>query len=111
MKPHVSRVTALFLLCQVFLIITHIPLVRVLAWIILAGDAEIFTEKGAAKISRDTARQVGGSDARRPPLLPSLRHSRLKGEEGGMNDKTQLDEAERSPRNERDFSLKSCLPD
>ncbi len=52
-----SRVTALFLLCQVYLIITHVPLVRVLAWIILAGTEEIFTEKGAAKISLYTARQ------------------------------------------------------
>ena len=57
MKPHVSRVTALFLLCQVFLILTHIPLVRVLAWIILAADTEIFTEKGAARISLYSSRQ------------------------------------------------------
>ena len=49
MKPHVSKVTALFLLCQVFLIITHRPLVRLLAWIIFAGDAEIFTETGAVQ--------------------------------------------------------------
>ena len=47
MKPHVSPVVALFLLCQVFLIITHIPLVRLLAWIIIAGDSEVFTERGA----------------------------------------------------------------
>ena len=51
MKPHVSRVTALFLLCQVFLIITHIPLVRVLASIILTGDTDVFTERGAAKMA------------------------------------------------------------
>ncbi len=51
MKPHVSKVTALFLLCHVFLIITHIPLVRLLAWIIFAGDANVFTERGAAKIA------------------------------------------------------------
>ena len=47
MKPYVSPVVALFLLCQVFLIITHVPLVRLLAWIIIAGDMEIFTERGA----------------------------------------------------------------
>ena len=47
MKPHVSPVVALFLLCQVFLIITHMPLVRLLAWIIIAGDNEVFTERGA----------------------------------------------------------------
>merc|ERR1719209_2594380 len=38
MKPYVSPVVALFLLCQVFLIITHIP---------LAGDTEVFTERAA----------------------------------------------------------------
>ena len=51
MKPHVSKVTALFLLSQVFLIITHVPLVRLLAWIIFAGDANIFTERGASRIA------------------------------------------------------------
>ena len=51
MKPHVSKVTALFLLSQVFLIITHVPLVRLLAWIIFAGDSNIFTERGAARIA------------------------------------------------------------
>ena len=47
MRPFVSPVVALFLLCQVFLIITHVPLVRLLAWIIVAGDMEVFTERGA----------------------------------------------------------------
>ncbi|XP_059091774.1 protein CLEC16A homolog isoform X2 [Tigriopus californicus] len=51
MKPHVSRISALFLLCQIFLIVTHKPLVRVLAWIIFCGNTDIFTEKGAAKVS------------------------------------------------------------
>ena len=32
---------------QVFLIIRHVPLVRLLAWILLAGDTEVFTERGA----------------------------------------------------------------
>ena len=50
MKPHVSKVTALFLLSQVFLIITHVPLVRLLAWIIFHGDANVFTERGATRI-------------------------------------------------------------
>jgi len=44
-------VTALFLLCQVFLIITHSPLVRALARILLEADGDIFTERGAAKIA------------------------------------------------------------
>ena len=47
LKPFVSPVVALFLLCQVFLIIAHVPLVRLLAWIIVAGDKEVFTERGA----------------------------------------------------------------
>jgi len=47
MKPHVSPVVALFLLCQVFLIISHVPLVRLLAWILVAGDHDVFTERGA----------------------------------------------------------------
>ena len=50
MKPHVSKVTALFLLSQVFLIITHVPLVRLLAWIIFHGNSDVFTERGAARI-------------------------------------------------------------
>jgi len=47
MKPHVSPVVGLFLLCQVFLIISHVPLVRLLAWILVAGDHDVFTERGA----------------------------------------------------------------
>jgi hypothetical protein len=58
MKPHVSKVTALFLICQVFLIITHVPLVRLLAWIVFAGDSEIFTETGAAKLALFNAKRV-----------------------------------------------------
>jgi hypothetical protein len=40
------------------LIITHVPLVRLLAWIIFAGDAEIFTETGAAKLALFNAKNV-----------------------------------------------------
>ena len=54
-----SRITALFLLCQVYLIITHVPLVRVLAWIILTAGEEVFTERGAVKIADFAAKQVG----------------------------------------------------
>ena len=64
MKPHVSKVTALFLLSQVFLIITHVPLVRLLAWIIFAGDANIFTERGATRIAEySSTSKKGGSVA------------------------------------------------
>lgn len=49
MKPSVSCVVSLFLLSQVFLIITHGPIVHSLAWIILQSDSAVF-EDGATKI-------------------------------------------------------------
>ncbi|XP_061377184.1 protein CLEC16A homolog isoform X2 [Danaus plexippus] len=48
-KPSVSCVVALFLLSQVFLIITHGPIVHALAWIILQSNSSVF-EEGATKI-------------------------------------------------------------
>ncbi|KAL4717997.1 hypothetical protein ACJJTC_013037 [Scirpophaga incertulas] len=48
-KPSVSCVVALFLLSQVFLIITHGPIVHALAWIILQSDISVF-EDGATSI-------------------------------------------------------------
>ncbi|XP_028173804.1 protein CLEC16A homolog [Ostrinia furnacalis] len=48
-KPSVSCVVSLFLLSQVFLIITHGPIVHALAWIILQSDMSVF-EDGATKI-------------------------------------------------------------
>ncbi|XP_050302255.1 protein CLEC16A homolog isoform X2 [Anthonomus grandis grandis] len=45
----VSCVVALFLLSQVFLIISHSPLVQTLAWIILKTDRTVF-EKGVNKL-------------------------------------------------------------
>lgn len=48
-KPSVSCVVALFLLSQVFLIITHGPIVHALAWIILQSDLSIFDD-GVTKI-------------------------------------------------------------
>ncbi|CAB3229851.1 unnamed protein product [Arctia plantaginis] len=48
-KPSVSGVVSLFLLSQVFLIITHGPIVHALAWIILQSDLSVF-EVGATKI-------------------------------------------------------------
>lgn len=49
LKPSVSCVVSLFLLSQVFLIITHGPIVHGLAWIILQSDSAVF-EDGATKI-------------------------------------------------------------
>ncbi|XP_013199587.1 protein CLEC16A homolog [Amyelois transitella] len=48
-KPSVSCVVSLFLLSQVFLIITHGPIVHALAWIILQSDLSVFAD-GATKI-------------------------------------------------------------
>lgn len=43
-KPRVSCVVSLFLLSQVFLIITHAPLVHALAWIILHSNDSVFDD-------------------------------------------------------------------
>ena len=67
MKPHVSKVTALFLLSQVFLIITHVPLVRLLAWIIFHGDANIFTERGAARIMEFSSTTSSATSRKKAP--------------------------------------------
>lgn len=48
-KPSVTCVVSLFLLSQVFLIITHGPIVHALAWILLQSDLSVF-EDGATKI-------------------------------------------------------------
>jgi hypothetical protein len=74
MKPYVSKVVALFLLCQVFLIIAHVPLVRLLAWIIFAGDANIFTERGASRIAEysSTTATKQKSDTTTTGLLVSI---------------------------------------
>ncbi|XP_062529405.1 protein CLEC16A homolog isoform X1 [Bombyx mori] len=48
-RPSVSCVVALFLLSQVFLIITHGPIVHALAWILLQSDLSVL-EEGATKI-------------------------------------------------------------
>ncbi|KAJ9577624.1 hypothetical protein L9F63_005811, partial [Diploptera punctata] len=62
-KPHVSSVVSLFLLSQVFLIITHVPLVHVLASIILTGDMDIFSQGASEKLASHRMSQVTESDA------------------------------------------------
>ncbi|KAF4524745.1 hypothetical protein B566_EDAN013814 [Ephemera danica] len=47
-RPHVSRVVALFLLSQVFLIVTHAPLVHTLAWIILNAESATVSDDDEA---------------------------------------------------------------
>ena len=60
MKPHVSKVSALFLLSHVFLVVSHAPLVEMLAWVLFEADKDIFTERGAAKLSlHATAKRIG----------------------------------------------------
>ncbi|XP_015596292.1 protein CLEC16A homolog isoform X4 [Cephus cinctus] len=53
-KKHVSVVVALFLLSQVFLILSHGPLVRTLAAIILKSDLDIIRD-GASKVLEEYA--------------------------------------------------------
>ncbi|XP_067005962.2 protein CLEC16A homolog isoform X2 [Anabrus simplex] len=60
-KPHVSSVVSLFLLSQVFLIINHAPLVHILAWIILNGDMEIFSQGASEKLASYQQAQSLGS--------------------------------------------------
>ncbi|KAK7789515.1 hypothetical protein R5R35_002837 [Gryllus longicercus] len=66
-KPHVSSVVSLFLLSQVFLIITHGPLVHILAWIILNGDMEIFSQGASEKLA--LYRQAQGSANIKPGFV------------------------------------------
>jgi protein CLEC16A len=56
----VSSVVSLFLLSQVFLIITHVPLVHVLASIILTGDMDIFSQGASEKLALYRMAQVSG---------------------------------------------------
>ncbi len=79
LKPHVSRVTALFLLCQVYLILTHAPLVRMLAWIVLSGGEDVFSEKGAARIAlHSQSIKVSVRDNPPPPPPSSLPRARVR---------------------------------
>jgi hypothetical protein len=57
-KPHVSSVVSLFLLSQVFLIITHVPLVHILASIILTGDMDIFSQGACDNVASHRVAQV-----------------------------------------------------
>merc|ERR1719259_477503 len=99
MKPHISRVTALFLLCHVFLILTHAPLVRLLAWIIFSGDSEIFTERGAAKLSLYTSSKVLESEdfgCRGNTIVLSAQATSSGGTSNALENSSTLDERSRS---------------
>nr|CAD7397490.1 unnamed protein product [Timema cristinae] len=75
LEPHVSSVVSLFLLSQVFLIITHEPLVRVLARIILTGNMDIFSQGTSDKtvaVSPQTQRLPQAPVPTAPPPPPPL---------------------------------------
>jgi len=95
-KPFVSPVVALFLLCQVFLIITHIPLVRLLAWIIVAGDLEVFTERGAtlyvSSPSKKKSRQKPSFMAPSEPL-DKLLEARIRGNTSDTEEDNEVEHA------------------
>merc|ERR1719193_206329 len=96
MRPFVSPVVALFLLCQVFLIITHIPLVRLLAWIIVAGDLEVFTERGAtlyvSSPSKKKSRQKPSFMAPSEPL-DKLLEARIRGNTSDTEEDNEVEHA------------------
>jgi len=60
----VSSVVSLFLLSQVFLIITHVPLVHILASIILTGDMDIFSQGASEKLASYRVVQVSHAPIR-----------------------------------------------
>ncbi|XP_076337258.1 protein CLEC16A-like isoform X2 [Tachypleus tridentatus] len=63
-RPCVSSVVSLFLLSQVFLIISHRPLVRQLAYIIFNKDMKIFSSK-----LRDQMMACGGDTSTEPEFV------------------------------------------
>ncbi|CAG0879516.1 unnamed protein product [Darwinula stevensoni] len=65
-KPHISSVVSLFLLSQVFLIITHKPLVQTLAQIILNKDMSIFLDGGTSSSGSDNHNSSGKNS---PPMF------------------------------------------
>ncbi|OQR80318.1 protein CLEC16A-like, partial [Tropilaelaps mercedesae] len=71
-SPHVSPIVALFLLNQVFLIISHKPLVRQLADVLFNGTLEIFNKDAADR--RGSVGNAGGlalvSGCFRPEFIP-----------------------------------------
>lgn len=72
-RPRVSSVVSLFLLAQVFLIVSHVPLVRALAKIIFHGDNSIFFEDGIVIQGHRLVRR--GFVAPEEPLEKSLNKS------------------------------------
>lgn len=57
-NKRVSCIVALFLLSQVFLIITHGPLVHSLAWVILNTDHRVF-KNGASEVLKSYMNKQG----------------------------------------------------
>ncbi|XP_049951691.1 protein CLEC16A homolog isoform X1 [Schistocerca serialis cubense] len=103
-KPHVSSVVSLFLLSQVFLIITHKPLVQVLAWIILNGDMEIFSQGASDKLATYRRAQVTGTI--KPGFVPPT-ETLEKSLETSALDITK--ESDASPGTDAVLGTNSCL--
>lgn len=64
-RPHVSSVVSLFLLSQVFLIISHKPLVQQLAHIILNRDMSVFSSR-----HRHDSASTKGESSSEPEFVP-----------------------------------------
>lgn len=85
--PYVSSVVSLFLLSQVFLILTHGPLVDTLAKIILHADRQIFSDSSSQ--DKIVLLQQGKSSIIQPGFSPPT-------ESLAMSLETSLDESSRS---------------
>jgi len=98
LKPFVSPVVALFLLCQVFLVLTHYPLVRLLSWIIIAGDTEVFTERGATLyVSSPKKKGREKPSFMAPPAsLDKLLEARIRGPGSDDDSDTEVDNSNSS---------------
>lgn len=93
-KAWVSPVVALFLLSQVFLILSHAPLVSTLAWIILKADKSIFGK--ACKrlleeymIGEKASVEEGGEEK------PSGESAEVKNEEGSVEEQQNATDEEK----------------
>ncbi|KAK0169864.1 hypothetical protein PV328_010499 [Microctonus aethiopoides] len=73
-RKHVSVVLSLFLLSQVFLIISHGPLVRTLAAVILKSDSNII-QNGASKVLEEYDQTIADTSIAFAPPIESLEKS------------------------------------
>lgn len=86
-NARVSPVVALFLLSQVFLILSHSPLVSTLAWIILKADKSIF-EKDSRQVLEEYMKDETGLLDKRKTLQNSVIQSSSETEENRTDTET-----------------------